>query len=359
MVVAFRYHLDLIGDSFLDVYVAPKSGFYGFLVATSASLVIGHVMVFYQRRTELHLESDDLNRDSLFNHEFTMYDGSRRRLSQNFKKVLVVVLASLIVFLGVGITQKSFTFEFGGLAGLALGDGRRSSYSLLSLGAAIPRSVEAPPGIAVYILQAAFYFYAVVTPFAALFFLFLILICPLTLRLQCYLLTLAEIANAWSAIEVFALSIIAALLEISTFASFIIGHRCDMINEILKDYDSGDVETCYTVKSTVTWKAVFLVLGVILNSCWVSFILRLVHLSFHERIEPDEAGASIVQWMAARCPASWIVESDDADVSNDDAGPPIFSEEMHQETYGFDEAWKEAAERDPSWKEWKEATNVT
>jgi len=380
MLVAFRFHLELIGDTVLDVYVGPKSGFYGFLVATSTSLVIGHVMVYFHRRTELHLETDDLCSDSLFNHEFLLSDGSSKRLSQACKNVLVVILFSSIVLLAVGITQESFTFEFGGLAGLALGEDRLSSYSLLSLGASIPNSVEKPPGVTVYILQAAFYFYAVVTPFAALFFLFLVLVWPLTLRRQCQLLTLAEIANAWSAIEVFALSIIAALLEISTFASFIIGSRCDMINDILKDYDTGSIDTCYTVKSTVTWRATFLVLGVIMNSGWVSFVLRLVHLSVHERIELDATAlglvgshaASIVQRMAGWKYTAWTIEAQDAEgLDNDDddddddaAGPPIFSEEMlsapaHQESYGFDSAWKEAAERDPTWKEWKEATSVT
>jgi len=366
MLVAFRFHIELIGDTVLDIYVGPKSGFYGFLLATSASLVIGHVLVFYHRQTEIHLEFDDGYSDSLFNHEFFLSNGSRRRLSQTCKRLLVVLLFSAFVLLGFGISQECFRFEFGGLAGLALGEERITNYSLLSLGAAIPKSVERPAGVSVYVLQVAFYFYAVVTPFAALFFLLLILVFPLTLRRQCQLLTLAEIANAWSAVEVFALSIIAALLEISTFASFIIGSRCDIIDEILKDYDTVGVDTCYTVKSTVTWKAGFLVIGVILNSGWVSFVLRLVHLSLHERIQGGEPchSPSAVQRMAEWRFTSWIIESEVAEDFDEDAGPPVFTEESkwspaHQESYGFDAAWKEAAEHDPSWKEWKDATRVT
>lgn len=344
MLVAFRFHVDLVNDAVLDVYVAPKTGFYGFLLATSVSLVIGHFLVYYHRRTEVHLEFDDESRDSVFSHEFILSDGSPRRLSESCKKALVVVLFTTFVLLGFGISQPSFRFEFGGLAGLVLGAERVTSYSLLSLGAAIPTSIEKPPGVSVYMLQAAFYFYAVVTPFAALFFLMLVLVCPLTLRRQCQLITLAEIANAWSAIEVFALSIIAALLQISTFASFIIGSRCDIIDEILKDFDTGDINSCYTVKSTVTWRSLFLVLGVLLNSGWVSFVLQLVHLSFHERTQGgfNRRRPSIVQRLVSWKPTSWMVESDDDEGTDIDAHAPVFTEQTMitvraEESSGFDE----------------------
>lgn len=348
MLVAFRFHLELINEAVLDVYVEPKSGFYGFLVATSTSLVIGHVLVYFNRRTEFHLELDDGNRDSLFNHEFLLSDGTQRPLSRACKQLLVVVLFTTIVFLGFGISLQCFRFEFGGLAGLALGDERVNNYSLVSLGAAIPKSVETPPGATIYMLQAAFFFYAVVTPFAALFFLLLVLVCPLTLQRQCQLLTLTEIANAWSAVEVFALSIIAALLEISTFASFIIGSRCDMIDKILKDYDTGGIDSCYTVQSTVTWRATFLVLGAILNSGWVSFVLQLVHLSIHERMQGaiHSHSHSVVQRLVGWKLTSWIIESEGSEGTENCSGPPVITEQMilepaEQETCGFDEEWKE------------------
>lgn len=373
MVVAFRYHLQLLDESALDVYVSPQFGFFGFLGATAASLVIGHLMVFFHRRSELLTVVPSTQADSLFNHAFHIDDGSERRLSWTFRALLVAMLVTVIGLLGVGITRRSFVFEIGGLAGVALGDQYRSSYSLLSLGAAIPESVEDNFGVGIHVLQVAFYFYAVVTPFAALLLLFVILVCPLTLRRQSQLLTVAEIANAWSAIEVFVLSIVAALFEISTFAEFIIGDRCDIINEILAEYGNEEVSTCYTVKSTVSWDAAFLVLGAVLNSCWVSLVLRLLHLSMHERMQEAKGeghegeNRSFIQRMAASRFASWVLcdrdlESDIATLV-DDAGPPIVSEELlsspWQQKDGFAEEWKDAAERDPTWKEWKEATNVT
>lgn len=352
--MAFRFHLELIGGNRFDVYVEPKSGFYGFLVATSVSLVLGHVMVYLHRHAEIDVDSNDLRLDSLFNHDFDMTDGSSKRLSGAFKKSIVVILFSVIVILVVGITEDTFVFEFGGLAGLALGEERLNSYSLISLGASIPNSIEQPATIAIYLLQVAFYFYAVITPFAALFFLLIILLAPLTLQQQFLILTLAEIANAWSAIEVFVLSVIAAVFQISTFASFIIGHRCDIINSILNEYSEDDSITCYTVKATLTWKASFLLLGVIFNSCWASFVLRLAHTAIHERILRNEASvessdASIVGKMAAFYYTAWIVESDECTELLENETIPAISEGTfslsHVESRRSDKVSDEANDR--------------
>lgn len=376
MVVAFRYHLQLLDESALDVYVTPQFGFYGFLAATSASLVIGHLMVYFHRLSAVRSILPSTRAASLFNHAFRMADGSHRRLSWMFRGALVAIFAIVLLLLGVGVTRKSFVFEFGGLAGLALGQQYRTSYSLLSLCAALPSSVEDSLGFGIRILQLAFYFYAVVMPFAALVLLFAMTVWPLTVLSQSRLLTVAEIANAWSATEVFVLSIVAALFEISTFAEFIIGHRCDIIDQILADHGDYGVSTCYTVKSTVSWDAAFLALGACLNSFWVTLVLRLLHQSMHERQRAandeghhDGGAQSFVQRMASLRLLSWVLCSTDGGLETDvaalvdDAGPPIVSEELlsspWQEEGGFTEEWKKSAERDPTWKEWKEATNVT
>jgi hypothetical protein len=205
---------------------------------------------------------------------------------------------------------------------------------------------------------------------------------PLSLQRQLLVLTLAEIANAWSAIEVFALSIVAALLQISTFSSFIIGHRCDLINDILKEYfaeTDTDHATCYTVRSTVKWDAAFLVAGVLLNSLVVSLTLRVAHAAVDERQVHESAlqmdsplsGSrpprhSIVAGWAQSPWTSWMLqrptnEENSSHVSSV-VGPPanaLVEPSSPWKQNGFTDEWKEAAERDPAWKEWKEATNVT
>lgn len=394
MMVAFRYHLDLSEDTALDVYVEPKFGFFGFLIATSLSLVAGHILVYYHRRSEIHLDTESTPAEQLCEHAFEV-DNENRQLSRGFQVLLLALLLATFVFLGIGITQESFVFEFDGLAGLALGDASRSSYSLLSLGSSLRDSVQDPYDAGIIGLQMAYFFYAVVTPFCCLAFLSILVLIPMPLKRQLQVLTLAEIANAWSAVEVFALSIVAALLQISTFASFIIGDRCDFIKEILKEYNSDSGLTCYSVRAFCAGNVIFLVTGVLLYSFVVSTLLGLAHGAVNERIRLhsiregpirttstlSRAGRQIssgphtwVHWVSRRWPTAadrwiWRNENDDTlttmalNLSVDGpptqgaGGSPVLS--PWQNSDAFEDEWKDAAERDPAWKEWKEATQVT
>jgi uncharacterized paraquat-inducible protein A len=60
---------------------------------------------------------------------------------------------------------------------------------------------------------------------------------PMRVHVQDKLFIVAEILNAWTTIDVFVVSILAVLLEIPTFASFIIGNKCDGINSWLTALD--------------------------------------------------------------------------------------------------------------------------
>ncbi|CAE7853808.1 unnamed protein product [Symbiodinium microadriaticum] len=77
---------------------------------------------------------------------------------------------------------------------------------------------------------------------------------PLRLGTFRQLVVLAEVMNAWNAIDVFVLSVAAALLEIEQFAEFIIGDSCDEIDKLLKQYFddqlNGD-DTCFEVTASL------------------------------------------------------------------------------------------------------------
>jgi len=78
-----------------------------------------------------------------------------------------------------------------------------------------------------------------------------------------------EVLNAWSAIDVFVISIVAALLEIEQFAQFIIGNRCDLINEILKQYFDGALkgkDKCFDVQTKLY------------TGCWLLFSSCVIYL---------------------------------------------------------------------------------
>lgn len=87
-------------------------------------------------------------------------------------------------------------------------------------------------------------------PMALLLCLTALWVTPLTLAQQRMLFVLSEVLNAWSALDVFCLSIAAALLQIQQFVIFIVGDSCDGINAILEQYMDpflGGDDTCFDV----------------------------------------------------------------------------------------------------------------
>ena len=381
-VVAFRYHLDLSpdqnGSSALDVYVTPQFGFYGFLLATALSLIAGHMLVYYHRRVRLaHKPISDSDSETLIDHRYAVED-RKLKLSRNFCVFIGTILAVTLALLGLGITRECFHFDFGGLGGIILGEKRRTSYSLLSLGSSLSDSVENPGSSGILFLQFAYYFYAVFTPFATLLLLAAFTVVPLSARGQLTLITLAEIANAWSAVEVFVLSIVAAVLQISTFSSFIIGNRCDLIEKILLDQSESPIKSCFSVHASVSWEGAILLLAVLLNSAWVSIVLRLAHLALEERFEHvadsgpsalaegERIGQTFVERLASNPWTRWAVDfeteyeavtlednEEEEDVVVPDAAATGDESRVVLPEGIFEEAWKEPADHDPTWKEWK------
>lgn len=291
MMVSFRYHLVLDGLLTLDVFVNPGFGFFGFLLATTLSLVAGHVILFFHRKSIKNICASDGTRDSLCRHKFDdEIHGAPRRMTIFFSGFIVAILVLTAVFLAIGMTQKCFLFEIGGLAGKLLGDNQIKSYSLLTLGTSLSQSAE-NPSFAMTCLQIAYFFYAVIMPFSCLIALGILFLVPMILPWQQRILVICEISNAWSAIEVFVLSIIASLLELSTFASFIIGDKCSLLNGFLAENfheQLDEQDSCYTVSSSVSATVWYLVCGAILNSMIVSFLLKVAHRAIHECMDRQE-----------------------------------------------------------------------
>jgi Paraquat-inducible protein A len=375
MLVAFRYHLQLDAagnDLSFDVFVAPLFGFYGFLIATTLSLVLGHVMIYYHRRDALHDTLSSWSSDesvNVFTHRFKLQNGRRGQISKAFAGVLGTTFIAIVALLSLGMTKQSFSFDFGGVAGYLLGVKKNHiSYSVLSLWQAIPESVDGG-GIAAKLLQAAFFFYTIATPFVSLMLLATLAVCPLTLPGQVKLLSVATIANSWSALEVFVLSILAALFEISTFSNFIVGDKCYLINEITAKYTQLDDPSCFRVSCTVTWDALFLITGTILFSFWSMTILQLTRTCIVERITNETSNENDDEWSFLACLAerfAWIVVDEDLPLGDDtgsDVLPVIADERIGTQNWAENPSdsgvWDDTTREDPTWKEWKETTNVT
>ena len=188
-VVAFRFHLEVSENLGIDVFVTPTYGFFSFLLATCLSMLLGHASLYCHRRSKRRLsigsDSLSLSREPVLGHAFEGPEGNLpKRLGRPFQVLLLSSLLATLVLLVLGFQKECFTFQFGGLAGVVLGeDDSRASYSVLSLGGAILQSVENPQSLGIAFLQGAYYFYTVLTPILCLLLLLILMACPMTLKL--------------------------------------------------------------------------------------------------------------------------------------------------------------------------------
>ena len=276
MMVAFRFNLGF-GAIVLDLIVVPEWGFYSFLAATMASLALTHIILAVHRRTmDPPVLRSFLSQkaEALCAHSFPL--GGRKVRWTPFGMGLVAGLLVLTIILVVwGALVNSFVFEFGGLVSLlmkGIGEDTSVEYSLITVGSAITASAQNPDGAGVIMIEVVFFIFALAVPLLHLISLLVIWLVPLKPVAQRRAFVMAEVLNAWSALEVFVVSIIAALVEISQFAEFIIGGNCDPINNIMQnvpffiDRLPADDLVCFSVNASLS------------SGCWILFTACITYI---------------------------------------------------------------------------------
>jgi len=250
--VAFRFSLsaidtpsEAVNDLFrelgttaeLTVYVDPLASFHIFLVATLSSLVLGHVMTACHRYAHKICE---FGVPEVYCGPF----GQRRRLCNILRppgprgKIFVygpvMALTISILLILWGVLEDAFQFTFLGLSGLVLGDeGRIRPFSVFSLAMAMPSSNPDSDSLKIRWIQVAFVLFTMVVSLLYPIILIILWCAPLSNRIQRHLFVTVQVFNAWSALDVFVVSIMAGVLEIERFALSIIGNKCDGINALL------------------------------------------------------------------------------------------------------------------------------
>jgi len=94
------------------------------------------------------------------------------------------------------------------------------------MGYDLPDDVRDPTNFGVHFIQIVYFIFTMVVPLAFLLVLGVLWSFPMTIKQQKKIFVIAEIVNAWSAMEVFVLSLMASVLEIRQFAQFMIGPYC-------------------------------------------------------------------------------------------------------------------------------------
>jgi hypothetical protein len=265
------------------------------------SLIITHiVLALHHHAVDKYDEySDDSDeKEALWYYAFRSDTSHRAWISL---KRYVVVLLLLVAFglISWGAYSVSFAFNFKGAAGLLLkllGEKTETSYSILSLGLALPAA--APPGghnvLGVRMIEATFFTFTVAVPLIHLLVLLMLWIVPLSFAWQRKVFVVTEVLNAWSALEVFVISIIAAVLEIRQFAAFIVGDKCDPINAILKEYFNQELDSdakCFDVIATLEAGCWILFAACIIYLGVATLVMRVCHRAIKEHENSDDSGS--------------------------------------------------------------------
>jgi hypothetical protein len=277
MLVAFHFHIqfpvteksEVKKGSIIDVFVLAAYGFLTLILGTVISLCLSHIITHLNRSLDEHPDQNKGEKAESYTALISFADS--KLFGKKFLRITIsFLLVSTLILVIIGSTITSFSFYFHGLAGYALDlfeIAPHREYSVITLGTSVPESYEDPNDRIIRFTQVIYFLTVFVLPISTLLNIMFLWFVPLPRRIQKFLYSMAEILNAWSCLDVFVLSIIAAILQISQFTEFIVGDKCDAINPIVKKYFSDILDghnTCFEVKAYLE------------SGCWILFAATII-----------------------------------------------------------------------------------
>jgi hypothetical protein len=266
--VAFYFNLSsdmdqfpLIGGIFdeagasasIEVVVEAKPAFHAFIIATFGSMAIGHVMTACHRYA---LQLAEYSPEAICRQIGkpvrlcnVLRPPGRKGWISAFGPIIAMGCSIALVAFGMWI--ETFCYTFGGLTGYILGPENEKCFSVISLGMAIPGSTLDKNSFEGLWLQCFYYFFSIVMVLAY-FGLVIVLWCaPLSPRLQTHFFVAAQVTQAWSGLDVLVAGIFACVMEMQRSSRYMVGTKCDSINEVLKQLpiysDIPEPKICFDV----------------------------------------------------------------------------------------------------------------
>ncbi|KAH0786032.1 hypothetical protein GPJ56_010050 [Histomonas meleagridis] len=274
MLVAFHFSLEipkadenaeLDGAMVVNLWVYPAYGFVTLMIGTVVSLALSHIMLALVRYVDKSMEEKEEDEKKI-----PLFKSTDNRITQIVVTVMLVIVLAFVI---VGVILMSFSFNFVGLLGWAftlIPIPNYNEYSVIDLSVQIPDCAEDPNSFGVRFTQILCFIVTIVMPIIHVICLLLLWLLPLKRKFQRTLYKACEVMYAWSCLDVFVISVIAAILEISQFAGFMVGDKCEMIDPIVQQFFSEEEyikghENCFSV------------ITVLLDGCYILFVAAILH----------------------------------------------------------------------------------
>jgi len=291
MLVAFHFNIqfpivnseDITKPTAIQIFVYPAYGFLALILGTLFSLIMSHVLLGLHRYVQPDDHMNDCD-DAKRWRPLILYgaNGKNSVLRLVTRIGLSAGLVVSLIMMIFGTVLNTFSFDFVGLVGWLLPmldiDPHRA-YSVLSLTEEVPGSAQEPNSFTVRFTQVVFIMTAFIFPVLHILSMLVLWLVPLKRKVQHYLHYACEVLSAWSCVDVFIISIIAACLEIRQFAGFMVGDKCDFLTPYLSTYFAdfvGEYQSCFEVIATLESGCYVLFFGTIIYTAVYIIFNRVV-----------------------------------------------------------------------------------
>lgn len=261
--IAFHFSLNNQVESFIVVHI----DFWIFMLIGVVSMVLNWYMLCLTRplsdkRSMFGLDDGDDEPDSA--------------CQCNRSKALLWV-ASLVALgmLVAGLYVESFSLKFRGLGGYVLsllGVEQVRPFSIIAAGLELRDGWLDPNSLPAVLLQICFFLLAVAMPLAQALSCMLAL---LAIRSK-WAYWILEATSTWASLDVFLVAVLASVLSLSQYASFMVGGRCDSINAALEKLHPPIEPVCIDVTSELGPGVYLLAIAVLLLLVASQLILLLM-----------------------------------------------------------------------------------
>ena len=246
IVVVFRKTIP-IGAGFLEVWIQPQWGLYGFISASMLSLMATHAVLHLHRRVLYGpaMQVAETDRSTVASHMSTP--------SQ--------LLSTLFLVISFAVYLTGIILHFFHVSNIQQGSVRDTDdYSLTSVGRDLPdaKRDDEPAGGLVY-LQVVWFLLGVAIPLLLVVLSMVLLYAPLTMAALRRWLLVTEVAASWSCAEVFLISIVLAIREIPTFGDGLIDTGCSQCYRVSTEFDAAGT-TAFAVGTVTCMGAVLVIL---------------------------------------------------------------------------------------------------
>ena len=235
MMAGFRFTLAVGAVALIRIALQAKWGIFAFCIGVLGSHFLSHLMMFIH-----HNAQSSFMRLPESRRQFSLSSVARirhRKLNTCGQLSVALLILVALGFTFAGLLVPSFKFEFYGLLGMLLPqDAQKTEFTVVKAGVYIPSILPGLPTstrVGEYFVVVVYYAFAVVTPILKVVSCLMLWSMPLTTRQKEVAKSVTSMLGTWSALDVFFVSVIAAIIEIGSLTSSFMGETCDSIKEAL------------------------------------------------------------------------------------------------------------------------------